>query len=437
MPAGAAKLAVGIEQRREILDRAYASRQRFSRDTESAFAELSLPLIGQADDPSSIPNLELSLAGRYEEYSDFGRAVNPRVGLRWVPVKWMKLRGSWGTSFKAPRLVDLYDQSSNSSTMGIIPDPRSETGQSIFLALEGSNPDLKQETASTWTAGLDFQAPSGLTLSLTYFAIDYKDQIIQPGPPSPFEILNQEEYWAPIIQRDPTPAQIAAVCNRSDFDFSLEQCLASKPASIIDIRLRNLTRTRSNGVDAALDQSFISDLGRWRWTLNGTYLLRVDRFLTSATPVNHMLNTLGNPVSMRLRGTAEWQQLGTSGFGATLATNYTGSYHDGEGSTRRPVDAWTTIDLQLRYKTVATTRWIGGLDFMLNAANVLDEDPPFVNLSIGFDQFNSLPYGRVVSMGVEVVVARRCAALRATHRLDPQGFLKPKPPSRECPENPP
>jgi len=36
----------------------------------------------------------------------------------------------------------------------------------------------------------------------------------------------------------------------------------------------------------------------------------------------------------------------------------------------------------------------------LDASNLLDEDPPFVNATIGFDPFNANPIGRLLTVGV-------------------------------------
>jgi iron complex outermembrane recepter protein len=217
---GPVRLAAGGEWRNETLDRStiYGTTVRpsaeFGRTVRSAFAELSVPLIGNPGDPRAVPRLELSLAGRYEEYSDFGTTANPKMGLRWVPFDFLKLRTSWGTSFRAPRLTDVYDSSHDSSVLAPLKDPRSQTGSSIVLAMEGSNPNLHQEVAQTWTAGVDFapQSIPGLGISLTYYSINYDDRIVVPGPSPVADILTQEDKWASVINRQPTQEQINAVC---------------------------------------------------------------------------------------------------------------------------------------------------------------------------------------------------------------------------------
>ncbi len=66
-----------------------------SRDNWAAFIELSIPIL---------KNLELSLAGRYDDYSDSGNSTNPKVAVRWAPIESLALRASWGTGFRAPSL---------------------------------------------------------------------------------------------------------------------------------------------------------------------------------------------------------------------------------------------------------------------------------------------------------------------------------------------
>ncbi|MEO5343398.1 MAG: TonB-dependent receptor [Gammaproteobacteria bacterium SHHR-1] len=53
--------------------------------------------------------VELTLGGRYDDYSDFGDTFNPRATLAWRPGDW-GLRVSHGTGFKAPTLLNLYMQ---------------------------------------------------------------------------------------------------------------------------------------------------------------------------------------------------------------------------------------------------------------------------------------------------------------------------------------
>src|SRR5690606_36366799 len=103
---GNPKLALGVERRQETLNRTLLGRdllyhpQHFGRYITGAFMELSAPLMDARHLTGAY--LELSVAARYERYSDFGDTFNPKLGIRWMPTDFVKLRTSWGSSFKAP-----------------------------------------------------------------------------------------------------------------------------------------------------------------------------------------------------------------------------------------------------------------------------------------------------------------------------------------------
>jgi iron complex outermembrane recepter protein len=411
LPAGAAKLAVGVERREETLDHDVPDPTdptertvpaRYGRHVTSAFTELSLPLVGSSADQHATPRLELTLAGRFEDYSDFGHTFNPQVRLRWIPLESLKLRGSWGRSFRAPKLDDLYDSSQNAAFLTLLPDPRSPSGRSTILGIQGDNPTLKQETATTWTAGIDVVpvAVPGLKLSLTYYAIDYEGQIAQPASAAPFDILVQESEWAPVITRNPTAAQIAAVCNSPEFQGSRAGCLISLPAAIVDFRLANLASTKVSGLDIDARQSLDSGVGEFRFGVNGSYVFRFDQAVTNTSPSTDILNTFDNPLALRLRATAEWNrhQLDEPGLGLNLAINHTNGY-DNPGSSLVPrIHPWTTVDLQLRYRTPKGDGFWADTEVALNTVNVFNQSPPFADNLTGYDQGNAQPLGRVVSV---------------------------------------
>lgn len=51
-----------------------------------------------------------TLGARYDEYSDFGSTVNPRMGLVWHASRKLTLKTFAGTAFRAPSFIDLYAQ---------------------------------------------------------------------------------------------------------------------------------------------------------------------------------------------------------------------------------------------------------------------------------------------------------------------------------------
>ena len=53
------------------------------------------------------PDRFLSAALRYENYSDFGSTTNPKFGITYKPFKGLSLKGTYGTSFRAPTFTEV------------------------------------------------------------------------------------------------------------------------------------------------------------------------------------------------------------------------------------------------------------------------------------------------------------------------------------------
>jgi iron complex outermembrane recepter protein len=404
LATGPAKLAIGAEYRGEAFGYANSwgidiQNQRY---VGSTFAEASVPLVANPRDPRAAPRLEFTVAARLENYSDFGRTFNPRLGLKWAPVDEFKVRASWGKSFRAPTLVDR-DTSRNLSGIVSLEDPKSPTGRSVIVGIQGNNPNIREETAATWTTGFDFvpTVVPGLELSLTYFDVDYGDRIVVPARNGPLEILLHEEQWASVINRHPTQAQIDAICQRPDF-LGPGTCAEAGPSIIIDYRKTNLSETKVRGLDVDIKRKWESRIGSWNLELMGSYIFEFGQRNSTAAPIVDVLNTVGNPPALKLRAVGGWSQYraAASGLGATAAINYTNGFRDIESAFTRKVQPWTTVDLQLSYRSPATSGWPAGLDLMLNAVNVLNTPPPFVDRPDGYDFANAQPIGRTISLEV-------------------------------------
>ncbi len=187
IPGGDVKVAVGGVFRKEFYDGINTlSRIGFlenlgaqigRRKVYSGFGELFIPVFGEDNAVAGLHRLDISVSARYDHYSDFGQTTNPKVGVNWAPFEGFTLRGSYGTSFHAPPLPDLFgpDTRAGYGTGGLTPAGLATRTGSIFIA--GGNPDLDAETATTWSLGLDIAPPaiSGLRASATYCNIKFKD----------------------------------------------------------------------------------------------------------------------------------------------------------------------------------------------------------------------------------------------------------------------
>lgn len=398
LPGGAAKLALGTDYREESLNSSSTDFTTLDRNVLAGFVEVAVPVIGPGNSLPGVQELGLSVAGRYENYSDFGTTFNPRFGVSWAPFDEVKMRGNWGTSFKAPSLVDGHTGPTSSYITAVqLADPRSATGQSTVLMRGGSYAQLENETAEVWNVGLDFLLPGDVTptLSLTYFDIDYRDRIAVGGPPSaPGNILLKEDQWADLIQRDPTQQQIDALCGDAEFIGNPTSCSATTIAAVVDLRRRNLGRVKVQGIDL----SFVRPLSTTSWGefglgLEASYIMHYQVAVNKNSPLFDIVDTIGNALALRLRGALSWQR---AQWSANLFVNYTDDYTDNLNSPQRSIASWTTLDLRLAYQVPAGAQWLEDVELSINAVNAFDKDPPFTNSRAGYDSANADPIGRTI-----------------------------------------
>lgn len=401
MPGGAAKLAVGLDYREEGLDSVTIDPDRLERSVLAGFAELELPIIGAGNSLPAIRQLDMSLSARYEDYSDFGSSINPRIGLTWTPAEAVRVRANWGTSFRAPGLADTNESDLTTSiALGVISDPQSPTGLSTVLVRQGNNSQLTEETAIVWNAGLDFLLPGDAspTVSITYYDIDFRDRIAEGGPTGELSsILLQERQWSELIQRDPSPQDVEAVCYDWRYDGDPATCMATPVAAIIDGRLRNLGAIRVQGIDLSIKRLLFTSWGNFTPGIEGGYVLHHERAVSKRAASQDIVDTVGNAVALRLRGGLSWER---NEWSANLFVNYVGDYTDDVSQPKRSVGSWTTVDFRMAYQTPARAEWLGNVELSLDATNALDAHPPFVNSIFGYDHVNASPIGRMISARV-------------------------------------
>ncbi len=406
LPGGDSKLAFGAEYLEPSFSNVLRSTTDeftvspdFKRTIKAAFAEYFIPLVSSENGRPGMRRLELSLAARYEDYSDFGTTTNPKLGALWAPADGLAIRGTWGTSFKAPNLANLYESAETTgSFINTVPDPQSGSGTSDILQLFGANSSLKEETATAWSVGAEFTSAQGLMLALTYYDIDFEDRIQDvPGVDS---FLVESDRFASIVIRDPTPEQRAEACTHGFFFGDPADCMDFPIAAIVDGRIRNTAIVRNKGLDFAGAYEFQMSAGTFGLGLNATYLLEVSEAESAATNPIDLLDTVGNPQRLRLRGNFSWNQ---GPIGVALYVNHAGAYTDNLSDPNREIDAWTTADLALSYSSAQLqSSLFEGIGVYLNVQNVFDEDPPFFNNAsgVGYDLENADPLGRMVSLQV-------------------------------------
>lgn len=403
LPGGDVQLAVGAQARRETFQ---ASSTTFSstpapvststperaRNIEAVFAEARIPIVGADNARPGVRSLELSLAGRFEDYSDFGTTTNPKVGITWSPVDGLALRSSWGTSFRAASLPQIHDNPAISATFFA----RADGSRALALQLGGGNPDLKPETAETFTIGADFRRRNRLTLSANYFDTRFTDRIARPVAENLSGVLT-----------DPNLVNFVTLVRPTDnaADLALVQSYLSRPeftagglypatnyAAIVDARWVNTGAVRVRGFDLSGRVPTVLGLANLSIDGSASYILEYETRSTPTAPVREVSGLIGFPVKFRSRLGATWTD---GAFAASLHWNHVDAYEDRAGVR---IDAWDTADAQASWNP--ETGALAGLRISLTVQNLLDEDPPFYDAAsgFGFDPGQGSLLGRVVAL---------------------------------------
>jgi outer membrane receptor protein involved in Fe transport len=373
MPAGAVRMAVGAEYRDEkISDTPDDQFQRglifgtesisaqADRDITSVYVEFSVPLL---------ENLEMQVAGRYDDYSDFGDTTNPKVALRWEVIDGLALRGSWSEGFRAPSLAQIGLGPSQESQFftdayfcaeqGIDPCPVLD-----YTIVFSGNPDLEAEESESFNFGVIWQPSSSFSLVVDYWDITQQNKIDEV----PFGFI-YDQFCN--VQNTPFCDRLAPLPGDTLGE------LISINSSFINIGEQSVS-----GVDLETSYSFEAGVSTVTLGLYYTHMLDFERVELNAAGTGF--------VTRELTGEYEFPEdravmtgnvsLGDWGFGAAL--NYVGSFEDqpdfdfdgvldfDEHSTRN-VDSFLTANLQVSYSGIRNTV------LTLGADNVLDEDPPF------------------------------------------------------------
>jgi len=116
---------------------------------------------------------DITLGLRYDDYSDFGHTLNPRVALVWQVAPRLSAKFLYGRAFREPAFRELYIRNNP-----------------VFQG----NPNLQPESIQTWEWALDWRVEGNLNLVLTpfYSNINDKIQLTPSAPDAPLQtFINQ------------------------------------------------------------------------------------------------------------------------------------------------------------------------------------------------------------------------------------------------------
>jgi iron complex outermembrane receptor protein len=405
LPAGSVKLAVGGETRREHL---YFYSPRFlsgtaptvasitdvTRHLDALYAEARAPIVsGDAPWPFA-HSLTLSAAVRWERYSDLGSTTNPKLGVEWGVRPDLSFRASWGSSFKAPNLMQSQTNA-NTISVSALALP---TGVVNVISLGGVETGLRPEKAHTWTIGVHYEPAwlPGFRADFVYFDVNYRDRILRPSALELIGALTSSGPSPLVIERSPAAATVLGLYANPLFLPTSSRPPPSTIFAVINNRLANLGRVEESGFDVSFDydrETPWGDLGI------GLDITRIDTYRVTRVAGQTALDALSTtnaPVDLRARLDSRWRR---GDWSAGFSVNYTGDYRNTTVAPAQRVPDWTTVDAHIGY--AVSLGGLEGLRVQLDARNLFDRDPPAVaNVAgpFGYDPEQANAIGRVVAV---------------------------------------
>lgn len=295
-----------------------------SFDVREAFAELRLPIVS---DRPFFHDLTATGAVRYSDYSTIGSTFTWQINGVYAPIRDLRFRATYGEAVRAPNIAELFNP--GSQTFQFFNDPcaverrdngtdlRIQNCQTILSGLglsqseideftgattgganvpgfAGGNPDLQEETATTFTVGAVAQPRflPGLAFSVDYYDVKLSNAISTPAAQVVAELCVDQplpNQFCDSIERNATggtgPAgvisgfrvvpQNVAEFRTTGIDFSANYRLATANAGIFNFRfagnyLDRLEFLPIPGGSIVNDQN-MPDSPKWQLSFNTTW----------------------------------------------------------------------------------------------------------------------------------------------------------------------
>jgi iron complex outermembrane receptor protein len=473
MPAGPLKLAIGGErmwqEQQFKLSGGNNTGQttqgsgyrvfNFDRDITSAFAEVAVPLVSEDMDIPLLHQIDLSLAVRYDDFSDVGDTTNPKYGINWNLTEGFRIRANYAESFVAPPIAVIGDASQGylyaSGSVGgtgtlnvpvahypdvvnvpgaVVPNTATpcstaavectigQNGAAMRRQLGGGFSQMGPQFGESFSIGFDLTPEwlPGFRTAVTYFENDFIGGVNSPSPAS---IVATGSPLLTLCPSGCTQAQILEFANVAN-GATIAGSIPPTVYYLIDQSARNWLNLSIAGIDAQFDYTFAAgDKANVRFGASGTHFTKFDQNF-GANPVFSVLNTSGfNGVfsSVQFKARA-YGGVDIGKLSADLFWNHIGSYNNWSGSTIIPltrdangnpngggdkVDATNTFDLHLAYK-LELGGVIEDMNLSLDVRNIADEEPAFFNGNLGgfmggawgYDNYSANPVGRLITLGI-------------------------------------
>jgi len=375
MGGGMAAVAFGADLRREQIDDKplnsdYETGQNIggegtvphtnaSRNVSALFTELSMPFM---------KDLEVTLAGRWDHYSDVGSKGTPQIRARYQPVKEWLLRASAGKGFRAPSLWDLHSPPAFGNSANALNDPgcppnliADEDARCVGTQLNVRNiasPNLKPETSTQWSAGFLWEPIRPLSLAIDYWNIEKKDAI--------------GSITADTILANPDDLTLY---NRFQSRFVRA---ANGVTLYVDQPLENLGELKTSGFDVDARASLDAPYGtKMVLSFTGTYIdtyeLQPGRDLPFISYLGNSFN--GGNAYPRCTHVASID-MSNGPWGGTLEQTYVNGWTEAfQNGGTHTIPSTSRINAQVRYMGIKK------LALKLGVRNLMDRLPPYTDVS--------------------------------------------------------
>jgi len=357
LPAGRFGVAIGTNftfqkykdqfDDRSVADEVYGnagSSGGGQRDTKAVYTEISIPVTKK---------LEVTVAGRYDKYSDFGDTFNPKIAAGYKPIKEVLFRSSAGTGFKAPLMQDLYaarsqgfptfidevscrrEQAAGGATPSCLP--------AQYEVFNSGNTGLKEEKSLSITSGIVIEPRREFNISFDGF-YTRMDNVVG---------LTLDDAMRAEAEKGAAFLAEKGVIVKRDAQGNLES---------IEAPLQNLSKREIMGLDIG------TGIRVWKFQINETFS-KMFYYKEEGFPGVGYTNKLGDT------GRPEWRNVFSVAFLAndkhTVSTDLNTvpgqrKYVKAQGRTK---DLFTT-DVQYNWK------WMKNSTITAGVKNVFGETPP-------------------------------------------------------------
>ncbi|MBX3694554.1 MAG: TonB-dependent receptor [Steroidobacteraceae bacterium] len=340
-----------------------------SRNRWAAAGELRAPLL---------ETLNLSVAGRYDQYHYSGHGVGKftyNAGLEWRPVQSLLVRGSYGTGFRAADLHYVFAGPGNDETSGIdyyaclSDDPGasdcSDYDEDLIRGREG-NRNLDPETSTSWTAGFVWSPSRNFDLTVDYFDIRMRDQVLDMSVDS----ILRDEASCRLGTLDPaSPTCVDALSRVTRINGDLYG---------IFVNPVNVARETTSGLDVSAQYRLPTPIGEFRLSANHTWVNEHEFQQFRGDPIEDQfaVNSGFDIPRTKSSATLAWRY---GGWSASLHAERLGKLpnSDSYDQVYDPEDGGSPwIDATWRYNASAGLAIGEAMQVLLMVDNLTDEMPP-------------------------------------------------------------